>query len=140
MYNKNMSDEQYTPKEADDSRLDSHAEQKVSKKRLPVLLRLNRRAVIFLSLQTVALILYYISGNTQHFLESNIKIILWGMTISAIALALFCAAGMGESFFYALTWKNPGFFFRMIPYGIIFLLSLTFAIFARTVDLLSLGY
>ncbi len=135
-----MSEEQYTPKKAGDSRLDSHSEQKVPKKRTPVLLRLNRRAVIFLGLQTIALILYYVSGNIQYFLESNIKVILWGMTVSSIALALFCAAGVGESIFYALSWKEPRFFFKLIPYGIIFLVSLAFAIFSRTVDLLSLGY
>ena len=135
-----MSDEQYTPKKADDSRLDLRAEQKVQKNRTPDLLRLNRRAVIFLGLQTIAFILYYISGNTQYFLEESMKIVLWAMTISAIALSLFCAVGIAESVFYAVRYKAPRLFFKLIPYSIIFFVSLAFAIFARTVDLLSSGY
>ena len=135
-----MSEEQYTPEKADDSRLEAHSGQKAARKNLPPLLRLNRRVVIFLGLQTLALILYYISGNIQFFLESNMQVVLQGMTLSAIALALFCAAGVAECVFYALSWKEPRFFLKVIPYGIILLLSIVFAVFSRTVDLLSLGY
>ncbi len=135
-----MSDVQYTPKETDGARLNSQTTQKVQKKSLPVLLVLNRRAVIFWGLQTIALILFYISGNTQHFLEANMKIVLWAMTVSSIGLALFCLAGVGESIFYAISLKRFRLLFKLIPYGTILVLSVTFAIFSRTLDLLSLGY
>lgn len=135
-----MSEIQYTPKEADDSRLDLRPSRKIQKKHEPILLRLNRRAVIFFGLQTIALILYYISGNIQFFLEVNMKIVLRAMTISSIALALFCAAGIVETILFSATQKTYRLLFKLIPYGIVLILATTFAIFSRTVDLLSLGY
>ena len=106
----------------------------------PVILRLTRRAVLFLGLETLALILYYVSGNQQHFLEVNIKIILWAMAVSTIALSLFCAAGIAESIYYFFSRKSPRFLLRIIPYGTIFAAAVALTLFSRTVDLLSLGY
>ena len=68
------------------------------------------------------------------------KVVLWAMTVSSIGLALFCLAGVAESIFYAVSLKRFSLMFQLIPYGTILVLSVTFAIFSRTVDLLSLGY
>ena len=83
--------------------------------------------------------MYYVSGNQQNFLEVNIKIILVAMTVSTIALALFCAAGVTESIFYTVRRKSPRFLLRIIPYGVLLVIALALAVFSRTVDLLSLG-
>lgn len=147
-----MSDAHYTPKDDAIARLEHGKTEFVSenskpfplpsasKKHTPLILRLTRRAVVFLGLLTIALILYYISANMQYFLEVNIKIILWGMTVSSIALALFCAAGVAESLYFTIVQKQSRFLFRLIPYGLVMILAATFAVFSRTVDLLSLGY
>ncbi len=147
-----MRDDHYTPKPDDNARLPAHpaltpAEQGASpetadaypQRRVPVLLRLIRRAVLFLGLETFALTLYYVSGNQQHFLEADIMTILRATGISAIALALFCAAGMAASIWFTVSQKRPLLLLRLIPYGILLVLAAALTVFVLTVDLLSAG-
>ena len=136
-----MRDDHYTPKPDDNARLPAISEPADARaqRHIPVLLRLIRRAVLFLGLETLALALYYVSGNLQHFLEIDIMTILRATGISAIALALFCAAGMAASIWFAVAQKRPSFLLRLIPYGILLVLAAALTVFVLTVDLLSAG-
>ncbi|MDE6773067.1 MAG: hypothetical protein K2J14_00335 [Treponemataceae bacterium] len=136
-----MRDDHYTPKPDDNARLPAISEPADARaqRHIPVLLRLIRRAVLFLGLETLALALYYVSGNLQHFLEIDIMTILRVTGISAIALALFCAAGMAASIWFAVAQKRPAFLLRLIPYGILLVLAAALTVFVLTVDLLSAG-
>ena len=136
-----MRDDHYTPKPDDNARLPAISEPADGRaqRHIPVLLRLIRRAVLFLGLETLALALYYVSGNLQHFLEIDIMTILRATGISAIALALFCAAGMAASIWLAVAQKRPAFLLRLIPYGILLVLAAALTVFVLTVDLLSAG-
>lgn len=136
-----MRDDHYTPKLDDNARLPAHPEPADARaqRHVPVLLRLIRRAVLFLGLETLTLALYYVSGNLQHFLEIDIMTILRATGISAIALALFCVAGMAASIWFTVAQKRPAFLLRLLPYGILLVLATALTVFVLTVDLLSAG-
>jgi hypothetical protein len=71
-------------------------------KRKTLLYQMTLRTVLFLFLFLSALILFYIIGNYQQFLDSNQKTILLLATITAILLVSFSSAGFLESLFYLI--------------------------------------
>ncbi|MCH5288338.1 MAG: hypothetical protein J1E32_00295 [Treponema sp.] len=125
-----MCHDHYSPKRDDNARLEAQS---------PVLLRLIRRAVLFMSFETLVLAMFYVSGNLQHFLESNIVLIQHVLGISAIALALLCIAGMVASVWYTLAWRRLTFLLRLIPYGLLLALAVALMSFSLAVDLLTAG-
>ena len=58
------------------------------------LFELTKRSTLFLFLLTGSLSALYISGNYQSFLDSTQRFLLTVCSITAIMLALFCAAGI----------------------------------------------
>lgn len=109
------------------------------KRRIPTLLRLTRRATVFLSFTLAAITLFFITGNRQTFLDSNLILILNIMSCNAIALLFFSALAALECIFYLIKDR----FFKLAPhlfcYIIIFALSLALTIFSLAVNLLSEG-
>ena len=70
-------------------------------RRLPPLLRLTRRTTIFLTLTLIATIIFFLTGNQQSFLDSNLNFILKLIACNAIALVFFSGSAVFECIFYA---------------------------------------
>jgi uncharacterized membrane protein len=66
---------------------------KEPKEKQPLLYRILRRTVLFLTLFLTSLLLFYIIGNYQEFVDSNQNFILDAATVTAFLLVFFSAAG-----------------------------------------------
>ena len=108
-------------------------------RRLPPLLRLTRRATVFLSLTLIATIIFFVTGNKQTFLDSNLNMILKIIALNAIALVFFSLAAVTECVFYTIKSKKIRLIIHLICYTLIFLLSLAISILSLTINLLSEG-
>ncbi|MBQ4379083.1 MAG: hypothetical protein II821_07805 [Treponema sp.] len=108
-------------------------------RRLPPLLRLNRRTVIFLSFTLTASIIFFMTGNQQSFLDSNLRLILKIITSNAIALVFFSGTAIAECIFYTFKEKKFRLIFHFIIYLLIFSASIFISIFSLTINLLSEG-
>ena len=107
--------------------------------RIPMLFRLTRRGVVFLSLLMWGLFLMCILGNFQKFLDSDLNLILFLTTSVSILLALMSAAAIIECIFCAIIIRK----IRYIFYSVFFIIDLAFAaviaVFSRSVNMISLG-
>ena len=108
-------------------------------RRLPPLLRLTRRSVVFLSLTLIATIIFFVTGNKQTFLDSNLNMILKIIACTAIALSIFSTAGAVECVFYTFKDKKIRLVFHLVSYTIVFALSVVISILSLTINLLSEG-
>ena len=108
-------------------------------RRLPPLLRLTRRATVFLALTLIATILFFLTGNQQTFLDSNLSLILKIIACTAIALSFFSAIACLECIFYTIKSKKFKLILHFICYIITFAFSITISIFSLTINLLSEG-
>ncbi|MBR1536605.1 MAG: hypothetical protein IJ630_06690 [Treponema sp.] len=111
---------------------------KVSR-RLPPLLRLTRRATVFLSLTLIATILFFMTGNRQGFLDSNLSLILTIIASIAISLTFFSGTAIFECIFFTIKDKKFRLIFHLISYILIFLASLVISILSLSINLLSEG-
>ena len=109
-------------------------------RRLPTLLRLSRRSTIFLSLTLTATIIFFIAGNQQDFLDSNLKLILQLISYNAIALSFFSALSSIECVFYIIKNKKIRLIIHLITYLAILAFSITISAVSLTVNLLSEGF
>jgi hypothetical protein len=109
-------------------------------RRLPTLLRLSRRSTIFLSLTLTATIIFFVAGNQQDFLDSNLKLILQIISYNAIALSFFAALSSIECVFYLIKNKKIRLLIHLIAYLAILAFSVTISVFSLTVTLLSEGF
>lgn len=108
-------------------------------RRLPPLLRLTRRATVFLSLTLTAIILFFITGNHQTFLDENLKMILSIIAFTAISLSFFTGMAIIECIFYTLKDKKLRLLFHLVCYIILLILSITISVASLTINLLSEG-
>ena len=108
-------------------------------RRLPPLLRLTRRAVVFLSLTLIATILFFMMGNQQNFLDSNLILILKIIASNAIALSFFSFTAISECIFYATKNKQLRFVVHLVCYILVLALSLTISVLSLSINLLSEG-
>ena len=108
-------------------------------RRLPPILRLSRRATVFLSLTLTALILFFITGNRQTFLDSNLKLILKIISVNGIALVLFATASSLECIFYIIKNRKVRLIVHLAIYLIMLVAGSTVTIFSLTINLLSEG-
>lgn len=108
---------------------------------LTLLFRLTRRTILFLFLFLVVLILFFIIGNYQVFLDSSQKIILQTASFAATALSIISLAGMVETVFCIIQKKGKRFFFSIhLVLMTITLLAGIISLFAlQTTEILSLG-
>ena len=108
-------------------------------RRLPPLLRLTRRATVFLSLTLVAIIVFFITGNHQTFLDENLKMILGIIAFTAISLAFFTGMAIIECIFYTMKDKKFRLIFHLVCYIILFILSIMISVASLSINLLSEG-
>lgn len=108
-------------------------------RRLPPLLRLTRRAVVFLSLTLLATILLFLTGNRQTFLDSNLRMILKIIACNAIALSSFSALAVLECIFYTAKDKKLRLVFHLFCYIAILLLGALAAVLSLSIHMLSEG-
>lgn len=106
---------------------------------LPLLLRLCRRVCVFLFLTLIAFLIFYISGNYQNFLDSNISLILRSITCVSIALAIFSTACILETFFFAFKAKRFPILFNLIFFVLTLILSVAACILSLVINKLSEG-
>lgn len=108
---------------------------------LPLLFMLTRRMILFLTLLLSVLILFYIIGNYQMFLDSSQKIILRSAAVTASALILFSISGIIESIICLVLYRNKR-LYHIIHLILIFIteaLSIGFLLLFRIIDIVSTG-
>ena len=108
-------------------------------RRLPTLLRLTRRAVVFLTLTLIATIIFFVTGNKQTFLDSNLRMILKIIAANAIALSFFSLVAIPECIFFSIKDKKFRLMFHLVCYVLILALSAAVSVLSLTVHLLSEG-
>ncbi len=108
-------------------------------RRLPPLLRLTRRATVFLSLTLAAIIFFFITGNRQTFLDENLKLLLIIITFTAISLTFFTGMAIIECIFYTVKDKKFRLIFHLACYIILFILGITISVASLSINLLSEG-
>ncbi len=107
---------------------------------LPVLLRLNRRMVVFLFLTDCFFIMLYAAGNYQDFLDSNLKFILSAICANSIALFFFSASAAAESIYHLIKQKKSVFIFHMLTFTLSTALSIFLTIASLSINILSEGF
>lgn len=112
---------------------------KVKSRRLPPLLRLSRRATVFLSLILIASGIFFITGNKQTFLDSNLKLILNFIACDSIALTFFSACSSLECLFYIIKEKKIKYLFHLAGYLLILAAGSVISVIFLTINLLSEG-
>ena len=108
-------------------------------RRLPPLLRLCRRATVFLSLTLIATIIFFLTGNQQAFLDSNLKLILQIISVNAIALSFFSGISSLECIFYLVKNKKFRMLLHFIIYTLVLAAGISISLFSLTINLLSEG-
>ena len=108
-------------------------------RRLPPLLRLTRRATVFFLFTLIATIIFFITGNKQTFLDSNLSMILKIIAVNAIALSFFSLVAIPECIFFTVKDKKFRLVFHLVCYTLIFASSIAIAILSLTINLLSEG-
>lgn len=68
-----------------------------NKKKQPLLYRIVRRTVLFLTLFLTSLLLFYVMGNYQEFVDENQNLILNAATVTSFLLVFFSACGLAGS-------------------------------------------
>lgn len=107
---------------------------------LPIHFRLVRRSIIFLFLLLISLFTISVIGNFQHFLDFDMKIILFFITCNSILLVFFSVIGFFESLFCIFLKKQIKYLFYAISFLIPLLTAIVLGFFARTVSILSEGF
>lgn len=108
-------------------------------RRLPLLLSLTRRGIIFFMFMLIALLLLFFTGNVQNFLDENLKLILNTCIIAAIGMAFFSLAAVIECIYYIASKKKSFFYVHLVIFLIFFLLAASACIVAVFIFVLSDG-
>lgn len=132
------------PEPAETENEDSTKQQEIparqkKNRRLPPILRLSRRTTIFLSLTLTASILFFLSGNQQTFLDSNLKLLLQVISFNSIALIFFSFASSLECIYYLITEKKLRLVIHLAVYLLLLSASIAISVFSLSVNLLSEG-
>lgn len=115
------------------------------KNKSPLLFILTRRTVIFLFLYLIVTTLFFVIGNYQKFIDSNLLIIIKIAAIDSILLACFSFVGIIESIYLIIICikkqsKNKIYYFiHIIIMIIINFISIICLLAYRTINLLSQG-
>lgn len=105
----------------------------------PILVRLLKRAVVFLASLLIALSLFYASGCIQFFLEHNLHLILFFVTAVSIALITLSLIEIGACIYYAVTLSRKSLYFYTIPFAIILAAGILTGIFSQSITILERG-
>ncbi|MBQ0052141.1 MAG: hypothetical protein KBT11_08795 [Treponema sp.] len=109
-------------------------------RRLPPLLRLTRRACIFLFLTLSAFVVFYITGNFQNFLDSNTVLILMAVSFNSIMLTIFSGLAFFETIFFAIKDKRPGILFNLFFFTLTLACSIATLVLSISINNLSEGF
>ena len=112
--------------------------EKSEKITLSLLFMLTRRMILFLSLLLCVLILFYVVGNYQFFLDSSQKIVLRSAAVTASTLFIISVSGIIETILCIVFLKNKRMYF-IIHLVIAQLLSIASLILFRIIDIVSTG-
>lgn len=107
--------------------------------RIPMLFRLTRRCVVFLSLLSGGLFLMFSVGNFQMFLDSDLNLLLFLTTSVSILLALMSLVSSAVSFVCVFVERRIRYLFFSLGFLVSFFVSVVFVFFSRGVNMLSLG-
>lgn len=105
----------------------------------PILFRLTRRVDLFLTLLLASLLLFYIIGNQQRFLDSDIRLILILTVCTSSALFLFLTASITECIYYSITQKKSTYIAALVTCIILLIAAATVAIGGICIITLSAG-
>lgn len=92
-------------------------------RRLPLLLSLTRRGMIFFMFLLIAQLLLFLTGNIQHFLDENQTLTLKMCSYAAIGMGFFSFAAVIECIYYIVTSKKAFFYVHLAIFFILFLLA-----------------
>lgn len=115
--------------------------EKSEKITLSLLFMLTRRTILFLSLLLCVLILFYVVGNYQFFLDSSQKIVLRSAAVTASTLFIISISGIIETILCIVFLKNKRMYFiiHLLLIFIAQLLSIASLILFRIIDIVSTG-
>ena len=115
--------------------------EKSEKITLSLLFMLTRRTILFLSLLLCVLILFYVVGNYQFFLDSSQKIVLRSAAVTASTLFIISVSGIIETILCIVFLKNKRMYFiiHLVLIFIAQLLSIASLILFRIIDIVSTG-
>lgn len=92
----------------------------------PLLFRLTRRSVFLLFFLLIAFTTYFVIGNFQHFLDSNLRVILFMIVLTSIVLVLDSFIAIIQSIIFFFTEKRI--FFAIYIIFFVFLIAFSTAI------------
>jgi len=110
--------------------------------RRPLLFRLTNRVTLFLLLLSGSLVLFYITGNYQRFLDSDQHLLLDLCTATGITLAIFSFFSFIESVYYLFSLKNGShliFILHSTVFIVVFIYALALTFAGRTITFLAAG-
>lgn len=107
------------------------------------LFKLTLRTSLFLFLSLMVLILLFVSGNYQKFLDISQSFILKIASVIAVASCFFYVLGIVQCVIYFFSKKGDfskkTYIIYFVAYFVVFLISLICILLFRTVDILSTG-
>lgn len=107
--------------------------------RLPLLLSLTRRALVFFVLMLFAEIVLFFSGNIQNFLDDNLSLILFAMCCCAIGAAFFAFAAIVECIYYIVSTKKLYFCVHLVIFVILLIVAVLACLASGASEVLSRG-
>lgn len=107
--------------------------------RIPMLFRLMRRCVVFLSLLVAGLFMMFAIGNFQMFLDSDLNLLLFMTTSVSILLSLMSASSAVVSFVCIFLEKRLRYVFFFFGFVVTFCVAVALVFFSRGVNILSFG-
>ena len=105
----------------------------------PLLLRLTRRAVIFLFLLLVTFLCFYIAGCIQGFLDQDLTLLLFAVTSVSILLVLFSSTAVLECLIFLIAQHRIRFLFYIVPFLLVTAIAIVAAAVSNSINLLSRG-
>lgn len=119
----------------------SEQEKKAKKlKRLPLFLNLITRFCSFMFLFLVLLLVFFVIGNNQGFLDENLVLILNFMAVTSISLFVFSLAGFFSGFYYIFTKKNIWYIIAVVAFLILVVFAIIMTSVSLSVNVLSEGF
>ena len=112
---------------------------KKENRNIPSSYSLTNKFVVFFTCMLIASLIFYVTGNFNHFLDSSLLLILRIIQASAVANIVLCFASLIQSFVFMIINKDLFYLIPLIP--IVFALVLSFVSFflAGTIHVIANG-
>lgn len=109
-------------------------------KNRPILFRLTRRFLLFLVAMLSVNVLFFIVGNYQNFLFSDLKLLLFLITCNSIAIVFIGFFLILECIFYSIIQRKLFFIIALVVVTVLCLIAGLLGIFSEVISILSNGY